>query len=170
MREAQEAFLSLGVASQESARIFADIEKDPRFISAGCVLLYMSIPGEVQTAAFIDKWYKKKRLVLPKVCGGSLVLFEYNPNHIKEGYRGILEPTLNADPISDEQIDLVIVPGVAFSKEPDGRVLRLGRGGGYYDKLLPRLSCPMFGVGYPFRLLDSVPCDPWDISLDALFV
>lgn len=49
-----------------------------------------------------------------------------------------------------------------------GKVRRLGRGKGFYDRLLPQLRCPAIGICYPFRVLDAVPADPWDRPLDGL--
>lgn len=152
---------------RESAVIWKKVEESPAFVNAGTVLLYMSIRGEVLTRAFIDRWQGKKRIAIPLVQGERLILKQYDPNLLKEGYRGIVEPSADALEISPDEIDLAIVPGCAFSIK-DSEVLRLGRGGGFYDRLLPYLDCPKIGVCYSCRIADDIPCDPWDVRLDGL--
>ena len=62
-------------------------------------------------------------------------------------------------------IDLVIVPGVAFDR--DGN--RLGRGKGYYDRLLPRIpSAYKVGICFPFQIIEEVPAEPFDIRMDEI--
>ena len=88
-------------------------------------------------------------------------------DRLQPGYKGILEPTPDATPVSPGEIELALIPGVAFAGER-GAFSRLGRGKGFYDRLLPSLRCPKVGICYPFRLVDSLPTDPWDIPLDGL--
>ncbi|MBP5211139.1 MAG: 5-formyltetrahydrofolate cyclo-ligase [Bacteroidales bacterium] len=165
MRELQEQFLSDPVrVREETGRIWSALENKAAFKNAGAVLLYMSIPGEVETADFIDKWHLKKRIVIPLVSGESLILKEYSPAHLKEGYKGILEPTDEAVTVPAEELDLAIVPGVAFTAKGE----RLGRGGGFYDRLIPQLRCPVIGVCYPFRIVDGLPTEPWDALLTGV--
>lgn len=62
------------------------------------------------------------------------------------------------------EIDFAIVPGVAFDRE----LRRLGRGGGYYDRLLPLMRCTSVGAAFVWQIVDRVPCDPWDCPVDAV--
>ena len=167
MRERAAAFLRDGDAQAESARILAAAEALPAFAAADCVLLYMALPDEVQTAPLLARWSGRKRLAIPRVCGQELELCEYDPLRLRPGYRGIAEPDSGARRIDPDEIGLAMVPGVAFAFGA-GQVRRLGRGKGFYDRLLPRLRCPAVGICYPFRVLDTVPTDPWDRPLDAL--
>ena len=150
-----------------SETIWERVEGAQAFRKAGTVLLYMSIEGEVMTRDFISKWSGTKRIALPLVKGRDLVLKEYSHDRLKEGYRGIIEPSDNAPDIPLEEIDLAIVPGTAFAIY-DSKVLRLGRGGGFYDRLLSRAKCPTIGVCYSCRLLKDLPTDPLDVVLDDL--
>lgn len=170
-KTAFEAWTAGNPESQEAASriIMERVEASGEFRSAGTVLAYMSIRGEVMTRDLIDRWHGQKRIVLPLVKGGSLALKLYDPSRLVEGYRGIIEPTEDAVDIDPSEIDLAIVPGAAFTVRNDGTVLRLGRGGGFYDRLLPHLDCPAFGVCYSCRVLDDIPTDPWDRPLDRLF-
>ena len=150
-----------------SRRIWAGLEATESFHRAGTVLLYMSIDGEVMTREFIDKWSGSKRIALPLVKGETLQLKAYDPSRLKKGYRGITEPSDNAEDIAPADVDLAVIPGAAFARNGTS-VLRLGRGGGFYDRLLPLLDCPRIGVCYESRVLDDIPTDPWDIALDGL--
>lgn len=154
--------------TEEAAeKVWSSVEASSAFASAGTVLVYMDIPGEVPTQKFIDRWKKDKRILIPLVVGDNLDLCEYDSTKLVEGYRGILEPAADARRVSPAEVDLALVPGVAFC-EKDGKVWRLGRGKGFYDRLLPRMNCPKFGIFFPFRLVDELPLDPWDQPLDLL--
>lgn len=167
MRAQAAAFLAGGSAAAESARILAAAEALPAFRTADCVLLYMALPDEVQTAPLLARWAGRKRIAIPRVCGQELELCAYDPDRIQPGYRGIPEPDPQARRIDPDEIGLALVPGVAFAFGA-GQVRRLGRGKGFYDRLLPRLRCPAVGICYPFRVLDTIPTDPWDHPLDGL--
>lgn len=65
------------------------------------------------------------------------------------------------------EIDFAIIPGVAFAPSGGG-YMRLGRGGGYYDRLLPLLHCPTVAPAFDFQIIDEVPSDPWDCPVDAV--
>lgn len=140
------------------------LEQDPLFLSAGTVLLYWSMPEEVDTHGLIRRWAGRKRIVLPKVCGQDLELRLYDPERMIPGYRGILEPAGDAPLVPDGEIELAVVPGLAFDRAGH----RLGRGKGYYDRLLPRLDCPKLGLAFPCQILDEVPIEPHDIALDRI--
>lgn len=166
MKRREAKFLASGTARTESARILGRIEALPEFASARTVLVYSAIPGEVLTDGFLRCWHGRKRLVLPRVCGDDLELCEYDPAHLAPGYRGILEPSADAVAVGADEIDFALVPGVAFARRPDGRLSRLGRGKGYYDRLLPHLKCKKAGVFFDFRLVDEIPTDDWDVPID----
>ena len=79
------------------------------------------------------------------------------------GYRNISEPTgsVKTDP---SEIELAIIPGVAFDKCCN----RMGRGKGFYDRLIPYLKCPTIGLGFGFQMVDSIPCEEFDKPLDMV--
>ena len=155
--------LSEGPAG-DAVALWQAVEALPEFIAASTVLIYWSMPSEVPTQAFIGRWCAGKRFVLPLVAGGSLVLKEYVPGRLEAGYRGIMEPTSEAPEVCPEDIDFAIVPGVAF----DRNCMRMGRGKGFYDRLIPHLKCPLAGVCFPSQLFDRIPVDPWDRQLDMV--
>ena len=167
MKEREKA-LGAEDSARMSDRVMEKIESLPEFAAAGTVLVYMSLPGEVETGGFIGRWAKAKRLAIPLVCGSTLELRLYDPAKLAPGYCGILEPSQDSPIIAPGEVDLAIVPGVAFEQAADGKVLRLGRGKGFYDSLLPALRCPVYGAAFGFRMVTGLPADPWDAALDGV--
>ena len=71
----------------------------------------------MQTAGLIEKWYRKKRLLLPLIKGNDLQLLLYaGKESLKTGVFGILEPSEDCEAVPESEIDLIIVPGVAFDR------------------------------------------------------
>lgn len=161
IREARAAFPD-GVRDSEA--VWKKVESLEEFKHAGTVLIYWSLPGEVITESFIEKWHGRKRIILPLVEGDDLRLKEYCPGKLKEGFRGIMEPSADATEVSPEEIDFAIIPGVAF----DSHCERLGRGRGFYDRLLPAIECPVAGVGYDFQIVEEVPINERDQHLSMV--
>ncbi|MDD2277529.1 MAG: 5-formyltetrahydrofolate cyclo-ligase [Bacteroidales bacterium] len=149
----------------ESDNVFAQIEQSPAFKEAKTVLAYWSLPKEVETHRFVDKWYKHKTIILPLVVGDILELRVYSgPDCMVVGPSfGILEPQ-KGEIFTEQSIDFGIIPGMAFDLKGN----RIGRGKGYYDKLLKTISVPKFGVCLSFQLVDSVPVDHYDITMDRV--
>jgi len=135
--------------------------------NAKTVLLFASLPDEIDTAPLIEEAGKNgKQIVLPVVKNRELALFFYHRRQVAPGAFGIMEPTSEARPLDDfSRLDLALVPGIAFTRKGD----RLGRGRGFYDRLLPHLACPCFGLGYALQVLPNLPVDSWDAPLDGVF-
>ncbi|WP_370449270.1 5-formyltetrahydrofolate cyclo-ligase [Parabacteroides sp. AF14-59] len=148
-----------------SETILKQLEETELFRQASCVALYNAIPGEVQTATFLEKWYDKKQLLLPLVVGNDLRLLPYEGiDTLKPGIFGILEPADQETTIPETDIDLIIVPGVAF----DRQLNRMGRGKGYYDRLLSTLQAPKIGICFDFQLQEMIPVEPFDKKMDMI--
>ena len=140
------------------------LEENYRFKNAVTILLYYSLPDEVNTHELIERWYKTKKIILPVVVGEKLELREYNgKKSLTKGSYNILEPTTELFTDLDK-LDLVIIPGVAFDKKG----CRLGRGKGYYDRLLPQIKSYKIGICFPFQLYDSIPTEEFDIKMDEV--
>ncbi|MDO5572060.1 MAG: 5-formyltetrahydrofolate cyclo-ligase [Bacteroidales bacterium] len=146
-----------------SESILCKLESLPSFKNASNILLYYSLEDEVQTESFIRKWCKSKNIFLPVVKGDILVIKQYDKDNIKKGSYSINEPTGGIE-VSPEQIELVVVPGVAFDKDCN----RLGRGKGYYDKLLPAIKAPAIGIAFDFQITNSIPTEETDIPLNGI--
>ena len=154
-----------GMLKSQSAKVLAALEAHPAFRAANTILLYHSLKDEVDTHAFIRKWSKEKRILLPVVVGDDLELRIYSgPEDMATGSYGIEEPT--GEVFTDlAAIDFIAVPGVAF----DSKGNRLGRGKGYYDRLLPRIpSAFKAGICFPFQLVEEVPAESHDIRMDII--
>lgn len=151
---------------EESLNIFTTIELDDKFIKSNAIALYFSLPDEVFTHNIIERWFGMgKRLFLPRVNGDIMDFVEYTPDSLAQGAFGIIEPTSDLI-VSPSEIELMIIPGVAFCS--DGR--RLGRGRGYYDKYLSQSDFCGYtiGVGYAHQLVDDIPCEPHDVRLSRV--
>ena len=148
-----------------SEEIMKRLEETELFRQASCIALYNAIPGEVQTAGFLEKWLEKKQLLLPLIVGDDLRLLPYNgTDSLKPGIFGIMEPIEQKTTVDESEIDLIIVPGVAF----DRQLNRMGRGKGYYDRLLSTLQAPKIGICFDFQLQDTVPTESFDKKMDMI--
>ena len=140
-----------------SKRLLELIENHPLFKQASTLLLYHSLPDEVQTHEFIDKWSKQKKIILPVVKGDDLELRVYTGTEcLQKGAYNIDEPTGELFR-EEEEIELAIIPGVSFDNEGN----RLGRGKGYYDRLLARISPYKIGICFQFQVAENTLPHLW---------
>ena len=86
-----------------------------------------------------------------------------NAEELHKGAYGILEPSTKR-PVAENDIDVIIVPGLAF----DRRGGRMGFGAGYYDRLLIKTNAVKIGLCYDFQLMDSVPSEEHDVPMDYI--
>lgn len=152
-----------------SLRIMSDLLSHPRVLDADTILMYHSLPDEVNTHSALDQLLAMgKKVLLPKVVNDTeMTIHEYTGSDSlqpSEPY-GILEPTTQKSSIFNCQLSIVIVPGMAFDRQGH----RLGRGKGYYDRFLSRVpNIYKIGVCFPFQLVDSVPFEDTDILMDEV--
>lgn len=148
-----------------SSQLLQQIEQLDRFRQATSILLYYSLPDEVQTQKFIDKWSREKEIILPVVKGNELELRKYTgKDNLTKGSFGIEEP--EGEPLSDYgRIDLALIPGVGFDTQGN----RLGRGKGYYDRLLPKLKAYKIGICFQFQVQEYIPAEPFDMVMDEVW-
>lgn len=132
--------------------------------AAHTVLLYSALPDEVNTDyLLISAQGDGKTVLLPRVDGDRLTLHIYDPDAMAPGAFGVMEPQgAEFPPSRYGEIELAVVPGVAF----DRRGHRLGRGKGFYDRLLPLLpaACTV-GLCFPFQVVTSVPAEAHDAAV-----
>ncbi len=147
----------------QSAVILDKLEHNPDFVRAAVIMLYSSLPDEVQTHVFLEKWRHAKRIILPTVVGDDIVPVEFAENtDMAVGDFNIMEP--KNEPYAGD-IDLIVVPGVAFDKMGN----RIGRGRGYYDRFLSQhLGVKRIGICFDFQLVAEVPVEPNDIRMDEV--
>lgn len=143
--------------------VFARLESSAAFQLAERILMYHSLPDELDTRRFLNKWKDRKKFFLPRVNGVNLELLPYDESRLEIGSFHIEEPQGN-DVHPVEEIEVIVVPGVAF----DRRGMRLGRGKGFYDRLLQTTNATKIGVGYEFQLVDELPSEPHDVAMDII--
>jgi len=128
--------------------------------------LFVPIGDEIPVGALMEAaWKAGKEVALPAWAGGES---GYRFRTVRgaadlapAGRFGIREPRAGCEDARAERLDFVVVPGVAF--DPMGR--RLGRGKGYYDRLLAGVEGATCGVGYGVQLVPRVPLEAHDIAL-----
>jgi 5-formyltetrahydrofolate cyclo-ligase len=127
------------------------------------VAIFGGLRGEPDlTGAFLS-WLREQghRAVLFAIEEGRLAPREIRDDaDLVRSNIGAWEPRASCPPLSIAEIDLIIVPGLAFTR--DGA--RLGRGGGYYDRLLGRSDCRArrVGLAYDFQIVAALPVEPHD--------
>lgn len=147
-----------------SADVISRLTQHPLYTSAHTVLLYHSLADEVNTHELVDLACKTKRVLLPTVVGEELELHEYTPSAgTHAGYFNIIESE-GALFTDYDDIQLAIIPGMAF----DSYGNRLGRGKGFYDRLLPKLHCPLIGICFPFQYIKEIPTEPHDQKVNEV--
>jgi len=132
----------------------------PEFKGARTILCYASFRGEVDTFVLMQTAMDlKKRVALPLVRKEDkriMAMLINSLSELRDGVYGIPSPAdLAQNSLSPFELDLVVVPGVAF----DRRNNRLGRGAGYYDKFLSQLpaTTPTIGLAYDLQIVDEIP-------------
>ena len=141
---------------------------DP-FREARTVAAYAALGAEADPAAIVRAALAaRKRLVFPRLVPGarSLELAACDPADLVPGERGTRQPPPSAPAVPLDEVDCVVVPGVAF----DGAGRRLGRGGGYYDATLAALprSTARLALAFDLQLVAEVPGEPHDRTVDAV--
>ncbi|HEX3725858.1 MAG TPA: 5-formyltetrahydrofolate cyclo-ligase [Pirellulales bacterium] len=166
-RKAQEDKESL------SQRICDDFVALDEFARAQTVLAYIDVRTEVRTRQNLPALLaSSKRIVVPYCVDGQLELFLLESmDELAIGMYKILEPKpelreLAHKRVEVSQLDLIMVPGVAF----DRRGARMGHGFGYYDKLLEhaRHDAPLVALAFECQLFPEIPTQAHDVFMDKI--
>lgn len=160
---AERSGLSDEEIKKRSESICKSVIETKEYQNAKTVMIYFAIKGEVQTDFIISHAAGEgKEVFAPRVSGEYIYPVKYTgADNMKNGRFGIWEPC--GEEYSGE-IDLVIVPALAFDKTG----ARLGYGRGYYDKFLKDKKCVRMGVAYGFQIVDNLPTDKHDIPMNIL--
>lgn len=163
--------LPAALRGELSQRITARVLALSAWRNARCPLLYASFGSEFDTAALLeDALTRGVRACLPRSERATRELTAHavtDPaRELTAGAWGIREPHAGCARVALEEIDFVLVPGLAFTE----RCERLGYGGGYYDRLLPRLSpgTPTVVAAFSLQIWDALPLDAHDTRVDAV--
>jgi len=135
---------------------------------AASVLCFVPLADEPDIASVMeDAWRAQKIVALPRydAAGGIYSAARVSARlELAPGQFGVLEPNAGCPSIPLNQLDLVLVPGVAFDLA--GR--RLGRGKGFYDRLLAQVSGHKCGVAFDLQVVDRLPEEPHDVRVDSI--
>lgn len=143
--------------------VFARLEQTAAFLMADRILMYHSLPDELPTRRFLDKWHDRKHFYLPRVNGVNLDILPYEQSRLELGAFHIEEPT-GDDTVDPAEIELIVVPAVAYDRKGN----RLGRGKGFYDRLLSSTAATKVGIGYEFQIVDELPTEEHDVPMDIV--
>lgn len=143
--------------------VFEKLEKTAAFLMADRILMYHSLPDELSTHSFLRKWANKKSFFLPRVNGVNLEILPYDQSRLELGSFQIEEP-VGDDMVDPDTLELIITPAVAYDRKGN----RLGRGKGYYDRLLMTTKAAKIGVAYHFQLVDEIAVEPHDVPVDMV--
>ncbi len=156
--------MSIEEREAEALRLLSAISAEPHFTSAKSVLIYNPLPDEIDVLPILERFKAVKRFFMPVVCGDILKILPYSEQQ-RIGAYNISEP-VGSDYVPINDIDLVIVPGVGFTT--DG--YRLGRGKGYYDRLLSGATCYKIGVCFRCQIEPAIveTAEPHDVKMDCV--
>lgn len=165
------ASLPPGAVKARSERIVERVLALEAWKSARTVALFWSFPEEVQLAGLARSAHEAGlRVALPVVVDAPALLFrelqwEGAEPVLERGPMRLLEPGARCPVIPPEEVDVVLVPGLAF----DTRGHRLGYGRGYYDRTLPLLTRALrVGVCFDFQLLAELPNHAGDVPVHTI--
>ena len=152
-----------------SALLCARLQKQPAWAAAKSVLFFAPLPDELDLWQLLNEAIAAgKTVALPAFVPGTN---SYTARQIIDPVRDIIagqfsirEPVAACAEVPVNRLDLVLVPGVAF----DARGGRLGRGKGFYDRLLADVRGIKCGVAFDEQIVDAVPVGPLDIRLNCI--
>ena len=149
--------------SQRLGELFAATEE---YRKAKAIYGYLPYNQEVRTVPMLQKALSDgKRVAVPKVYGDTMrFIWLENMSKVANSEMGIPEPVEDG-PVADDKTALVLMPGVAFTKNGD----RIGYGGGYYDRFLAaEPDHPTVALCYDFQMVENLPTEEFDIPVDAV--
>ena len=139
----------------------------PFYQEAKTIATYLSFPHEFQTQELIEQALKDgKKVLIPKTYAkGRMDFVVYHPQQLVKTSFGLLEPQGDLEVVDASQIDLIHVPGLAFTREG----YRIGYGGGYYDRYLENFAGQTMSTIYPCQIQTFNP-DSHDIPVQEVLI
>lgn len=161
--------LSPAERERHSIQACALLKQQPIWRDAKSILFYAPLPGELNIWPLLaDALAANKEVILPQFnsstgqyTGCRITHLE---NDLSPGRFGIREPKSHCSEISLNRLDLALVPGVGFDLM--GR--RLGRGKGFYDRLLAQISGIKCGIAFDEQIVGNIPVEPHDVHLNCI--
>jgi 5-formyltetrahydrofolate cyclo-ligase len=156
--------------SEKSRKACRNLISTPQFQSASAIMMYLSLPHEVDTTeAILQAWQLGKIVMVPKISWQQRHMIPVQINSLETGFLteagGLRNPTTGV-PIPFEEIDLVVTPALGFDRKGN----RLGRGGSYYDRFFANVKLKASRCGFAFaeQVIDSLPVTESDEPVDFL--
>jgi 5-formyltetrahydrofolate cyclo-ligase len=148
-----------------SASICKTLESLFQISAAQNIMTYWPIKNEVQTQSIIEHWSKHKKIYLPVIRGNNIYpgLFT-GIQHLRRATSFNIPEPVSDEYTSVEQLDVIIVPGVAF----DHKKNRLGYGKGFYDRFLTNKHIFTIGICFDIQLVDELPVNDSDIPVQMV--
>jgi len=159
----RDALTSVAVALA-SVHICECLAAWPALRQARTLMAYMAFGNEISLGPLMDR-LPEKRWVIPRTLSKPephIALHLYDPARLVRHKFGMLEPDQALPIVEPGELDLVLVPGIAY----DRRGYRLGFGGGFYDRFLPQVKAVKVGITYAELVIDHVPNDEFDQRVD----
>ncbi len=158
--------LTPNLRKEKSEAIRSRLEALDEFKSAEKILVFLSKDDEVDTHGLVqDALDQARKVFAPRVDGEELLIYPIKSwDDLEQGDFGILEPALHPDSTHPAEMDLILVPGLAFDKKGH----RLGYGKGFYDRLLKATKGLKVGLAFDEDLIEELPAEEHDVPLDLI--
>ena len=163
------SLMSVADRIRESALLCGQLSRILGPPKGRCLFGFAAMPSEPDLAEFYRAWCGQGGvLCLPRrtTCetGYEPAVVHNLDSGLQPGAFGVVEPSLEAEKVPWSQLAFTLVPGVAF----DNNGCRLGRGKGFYDRMLQLAGGKKLGVAFSFQQVEVVPMEPHDIRLDGV--
>jgi 5-formyltetrahydrofolate cyclo-ligase len=161
--------LSLPQYEDQSYKVAQQLFQNDEWMEASTVAITVSKAPEVDTFQIIRKgWEQGKRVVVPK-CEPKTRRLDFRElkrfSELESVFYGLLEPIVSeTNTVSSGEIDLVVVPGLAF----DENGYRLGFGGGYYDRFLANYHGKTISLAFKDQIVSDIPIESHDIPVGKI--
>lgn len=152
-----------------SEQIAFSLYAQKEWAEAKTIGITLSMENEVNTYPIIEKaWEEGKKVVVPK-CNKETRTMSFrkisNFDQLETVYMNLREPILAlTEEVNADEIDLQIVPGVAYTERGE----RIGYGGGYYDRYLVHYKGKTLSLAYSFQMVDHIPVEPFDKNIEKI--
>jgi len=165
-REELRRIASLHHAADSVAVVEKLVVELERYSDARIVAAYMALPGEVDLRGLFGR--VKKEWVFPRVRGEELHFYRVNniDKDMQIGAFGIMEPIDGLEEVAVEEVDVFLCPGLGFDRKGG----RIGRGRGFYDRILKQSkpAAVKMGVCFPFQIVDDIVMEAYDVRMDGV--
>jgi len=155
---------------EKSHKACQNLISTPEFQNASAVMMYLSLPHEVDTSeAILHAWQLGKTVAVPKISWQQRHMIPVQINSLETAFSteasGLRNPVTGL-PLPFEEIDLVVAPAIGFDRKGH----RLGRGGSYYDRFFAnkQLKASRCGLAFAEQIVDFIPITERDEPIDFL--